>query len=83
VTSRHGRIELPVEVTFRVRPGELFATFHNPEARVNLVTSPHRDRFVKACEYKVTAVRVENTKARGLLAKTSRALRLNRPSGGD
>ncbi|HSA58832.1 MAG TPA: formate dehydrogenase subunit alpha [bacterium] len=59
VVSRHGRIKLPARITPSVKPGELFATFHTPEAEVNLVTSPHRDRFVKACEYKVTAVRLE------------------------
>jgi formate dehydrogenase major subunit len=37
----------------------LFATFHTAEVFLNRVTSPHRDRYVKSPEYKVTAVRIE------------------------
>lgn len=59
VVSKYGEVELPVHVTYRVRPGELFATFHKPEQLINRVTSRHRDRYVQAPEFKVTAVRVE------------------------
>lgn len=58
IESRHGRAELPVRVHERIRPGELFTTFHFPPAFVNQVTSPVRDRRVGAPEYKLTAVRV-------------------------
>ena len=40
-------------------PAKLFATFQDPAAMVNLLTSSHGDRITKAPEYKVTAVRVE------------------------
>lgn len=58
VQSRYGSASLPVRITRRVQPGELFATFHDAEVFLNRVTSPHRDRYVKSPEYKVTAVRI-------------------------
>lgn len=59
VTSRHGSIVLPARIDPRVRPGQLFATFHEPGRFVNQVTSAVRDRRVGAPEYKVTCVRIE------------------------
>jgi formate dehydrogenase major subunit len=59
VRSRYGEARLPVKITSAVRPGELFATFHTADIFLNHVTSPHRDRYVKSPEYKVTAVQVE------------------------
>lgn len=57
--SAHGEARIPVHVNDAMNRGELFATFHSPEIFLNYVTSPVRDRFVLAPEYKVTAVRVE------------------------
>ncbi|HMY72356.1 MAG TPA: formate dehydrogenase subunit alpha [Blastocatellia bacterium] len=57
--SRYGQTELPVSVNATVKPGEVFATFHTTEAFLNRVTSLHRDAYVGAPEYKVTAVRIE------------------------
>ena len=59
VQSHYGSATLPVRITRRVKPGELFATFHDATVFLNRVTSPHRDRYVKSPEYKVTAVRIE------------------------
>jgi formate dehydrogenase major subunit len=59
VQSRYGSASLPIRITRRVNPGELFATFHDAAVFLNRVTSPHRDRYVKTPEYKVTAVRIE------------------------
>ena len=59
VQSRYGSASLPIRITRRVKPGELFATFHDAEVFLNRVTSPHRDRYVRSPEYKVTAVRIE------------------------
>jgi formate dehydrogenase major subunit len=59
IRSRYGEAALPIRITSSVRRGELFATFHIAEAFVNRVTSPHRDRYVKTPEYKITAVRIE------------------------
>lgn len=57
--SRYGSADLPLRIDASIKPGELFATFHDPAARLNAVTGPHRDRFVHTPEYKRTAVRVE------------------------
>jgi formate dehydrogenase major subunit len=63
IESRHGRIELPVRLTDRMRSGELFTTFHYPDLFVNRVTSPVRDRYVRTPEYKLTTVRVRKRDA--------------------
>jgi len=57
--SRYGEAVLPVEFSASIRQGELFATFHTPEIFLNRITTPYRDRYVQAPEYKVTAVRIE------------------------
>ena len=59
VRSRCGEATLPIRITSTVKPGELFATFHTAEVFLNSLTSPHRDRYVKSPEYKVTAVKIE------------------------
>jgi formate dehydrogenase major subunit len=59
LVSRYGSVVLPVRVDSGVRPGQLFATFHNPAVFVNAVTGPHRDTLVGTPEYKTTAVRIE------------------------
>ncbi|MBI5451010.1 MAG: formate dehydrogenase subunit alpha [Gammaproteobacteria bacterium] len=59
VISRYGSATLPLRISATVKPGELFATFHDPRVFLNHVTSPHRDRMVKTPEYKCTAVRLE------------------------
>ncbi|MBX3299683.1 MAG: formate dehydrogenase subunit alpha [Acidobacteria bacterium] len=59
LVSRHGDASLPAAITDVVKPGELFATFHDPNVFLNFATSPVRDRFTLAPEFKVTAVRVE------------------------
>jgi formate dehydrogenase major subunit len=60
VQSRYGSASLPIKITERVKPGELFATFHDAGVFLNRVTGPYRDRYVKSPEYKVTAVRIEH-----------------------
>jgi formate dehydrogenase major subunit len=59
VRSRYGSTVLPIRITSTVQRGELFATFHTARVFLNRVTSPHRDRYVKSPEYKVTAVSIE------------------------
>jgi formate dehydrogenase major subunit len=59
IQSRYGETVLPIRITSCVKQGDLFATFHTAEAFLNRVTSPHRDRYVKTPEYKITAVRIE------------------------
>jgi formate dehydrogenase major subunit len=59
VISRYGEASLPVDADTGVRPGEAFATFHDPRVFLNRLTGPHRDRIVNSPEYKLTAVRIE------------------------
>ncbi|MBI3415808.1 MAG: formate dehydrogenase subunit alpha [Verrucomicrobia bacterium] len=59
VRSRHGAAVMPLRLDARVKPGELFATFHTTGVFLNQLTSPHRDRVVMTPEYKVVAVSVE------------------------
>ncbi|MEP6946058.1 MAG: formate dehydrogenase subunit alpha, partial [Acidobacteriota bacterium] len=48
VTSHYGEAIMPVDVTERVKTGELFASFHDPEVFLNYTTGPTRDRFTQA-----------------------------------
>lgn len=57
--SAYGHATLPVEISHKVRDGELFASFHDPAVALNYTTGPTRDRFTQAPEFKVTAVTVE------------------------
>jgi formate dehydrogenase major subunit len=59
VTSAHGQAVLPIHASAAMRPGQLFATFHTPDAFVNTVTGSIRDPITGTPDYKVTAVRVE------------------------
>ncbi|GAB3754922.1 formate dehydrogenase subunit alpha [Lysobacter olei] len=58
VESRYGETVLPLRITDAVSPGQLFASFHDPNRSLNRVTGPARDSVTGAPEYKVTAVRV-------------------------
>lgn len=59
LVSGYGEAELPLQISRQMRPGELFATFHDAKVFLNYATSRYRDRFTQAPEFKVTAVRVE------------------------
>ncbi|MBL6853056.1 MAG: formate dehydrogenase subunit alpha [Alphaproteobacteria bacterium] len=59
VRSRYGLARMRAKVVEAMRPGEVFATFHNPRVALNKLTGPARDTMVQSPEYKVTAVRVE------------------------
>ena len=48
IRSHYGSASLPIRITRRVKPGELFATFHDATVFLNRVTSPRRDRYVKS-----------------------------------
>ena len=58
VRSRYGEAALPVRIDSLVKPGEVFATFHDANIFLNRLTSPNHDRYVKTPEYKVTAVSI-------------------------
>ncbi len=59
VRSQHGQAVLPLHVDARVAPGEVFATFHDPETTLNALIGPHRDNLTNTPDYKVTAVAIE------------------------
>ena len=45
-------------ITDAMKPGELFASFHDPERFLDRLAGPRRDVIVLAPEYKVTAVTI-------------------------
>jgi formate dehydrogenase major subunit/formate dehydrogenase alpha subunit len=59
VSSRRGEILAKAQVTDRVEPGLIFATFHFPESAANFLTNPALDPDAKIPEFKVCAVRVQ------------------------
>jgi formate dehydrogenase major subunit len=59
IRSRYGQAELPVRIRESLKPGLLYATFHNQRVFLNNLTSSNRDRYTKTPEYKVTAVALE------------------------
>jgi formate dehydrogenase major subunit len=59
IRSAYGEAQLVIRINNAMKPGELFATFHTPDAFVNSVTSPYRDANTLTPEYKVTAVSLE------------------------
>lgn len=59
ISSRRGEIVAKAQVTERVEPGLIFATFHFPKSAANFLTNPALDPQAKIPEFKVCAVRVE------------------------
>jgi formate dehydrogenase major subunit len=59
ISSRYGATTLRARVSPRVGPGQLFATFSDPDTHLNRLTGPHRDRVTNTPEYKRTMVRVQ------------------------
>jgi formate dehydrogenase major subunit len=58
VSARSSAV-MPVSSSDRVRPGELFTTFHFPDTDVNSLLSSSADESSKCPEYKVSTVRIE------------------------
>ncbi len=58
VESRHGAFTMKVRISDRVRPGELWCTFHAAGIFVNRATGRGRDPVTHTPEYKVTAVAI-------------------------
>jgi predicted molibdopterin-dependent oxidoreductase YjgC len=59
LSSRRGEIVAKAQVTTRVGPGLVFATFHFPESAANFLTIPALDPLAKIPEFKVCAVKIE------------------------
>jgi len=64
VSSRRGKINVKARITNRSQKGNVFMTFHFPEALSNFLTSEHRDPIAGTPEYKSCAVKIEKGKAR-------------------
>ena len=63
MSSRRGEITLTAHHSDCVAPGQVFATFHFPELRLNELLSSSADVLSKCPEYKVSAVQVEKIAA--------------------
>ncbi len=59
VSSRRGKIKVKANITTRMQKGNVFMTFHFPEALSNFLTSEHRDPIAGTPEYKSCAVKIE------------------------
>jgi len=59
VSSRRGKIKVKVKVTERSQKGNVFMTFHYPNALSNFLTSGHRDPITGTPEYKICGVKIE------------------------
>jgi formate dehydrogenase major subunit len=59
MVSARGESVLPVAASARVRPGELFTSFHFPATNLNMLLSSSADDSSKCPEYKVSTVRIE------------------------
>ena len=59
VSSRRGQIETTARVGDKVSPGETWMPFHFPDGNANWLTNAALDKFAKAPEYKVCAVKIE------------------------
>ena len=53
-----GRVEITAQVTEKIKRGNVFATFHFPETKTNLLVGSSRDVNTSCPEYKVIAVDV-------------------------
>ncbi|MFO0731486.1 MAG: hypothetical protein U0361_10920 [Nitrospiraceae bacterium] len=58
LVSARGEAGLPKHQQ-RVRPGELFTSFHFPDSDLNVLLSSSADDNSKCPEYKVSTVRIE------------------------
>jgi predicted molibdopterin-dependent oxidoreductase YjgC len=65
IKSRRGEVRTKVQITTDVPPGTIFLAFHWREAPANMLTQDFAlDPVAKIPEYKVTAVRIENPRAK-------------------
>ena len=62
VSSRRGSIETTANVSGKTNPGECWMPFHFLDGGANWLTSDALDSISSTPEYKVCAVKIENTK---------------------
>lgn len=61
-TERSGQIETTARVGTKVSPGETWIPFHFQDGNANWLTNVALDKFAKAPEYKVCAIKIEKVK---------------------
>jgi formate dehydrogenase major subunit len=59
IFSERGSVEIPVKLTYLVKPGVVRTTFHQPEIFINMITGNIGDEYTLTPEYKVVAVDFE------------------------
>lgn len=59
IFSDRGSVEIPVKLTYLVKPGVVRTTFHQPEIFINIITGNVGDEYTLTPEYKVVAVDFE------------------------
>jgi formate dehydrogenase alpha subunit len=59
IVSRRGEVEIPVRKDASIMEGVVFASFHDPNLPINLLTGGAGDSYTDTYSYKFTAVRVE------------------------
>lgn len=74
LASPRGQAILPVVLSERVQPGQLFTSFHFPASDVNSLLSSSSDDQSRCPEYKVSVVRVEPVEREELDADDEREL---------
>jgi len=75
LVSPRGSAFLPLVISERVQPGQLFTSFHFPASEVNVLLSSSADDSSKCPEYKVSVVRVERLEREELDAEDEEELR--------
>lgn len=74
LVSPRAAVFLPVVISERVQPGQLFTSFHFPASDVNSLLSSSSDDQSRCPEYKVSIVRVERVDREELDAEDEREL---------
>ncbi|UCE94232.1 MAG: formate dehydrogenase subunit alpha [Flavobacteriaceae bacterium] len=59
IFSDRGSVNIPVKLTYLVKPGVVRTTFHQPEVFINMITGNVGDEYTLTPEYKVVAVDFE------------------------
>ena len=62
VISARSETVLPIKVSAKMAPGQLFTSFHFPGTNLNALLSSSADEVSKCPEYKVSTVRLEKVK---------------------
>jgi predicted molibdopterin-dependent oxidoreductase YjgC len=60
VSSRRGSVVMPIRTDPAILEGTVFASFHDPEYLINILTGGARDKYTDTYSYKYSAVRVES-----------------------